>query len=166
MSARATRGAGEGQPEYQNRRGTAINKNKHAGSQGEAQSKETGDEGTKNVSVALPHCPFCNVSVTSDEGETWMSGAIQNHLRQMHLKETQTRLEGDGEFGAGQTGLGLRELMKPIEFSSQVLEVQRTFTCPYWPEGVGKCSRWQKEMKKRTHLRKCSPGKSVADMYN
>lgn len=163
VSARATRGGSQrstGVPEVeeekQQPKRTSMKTRK---GKLKVMKKETKDK------TRVWHCPFCTTSVESDRGGRWMSGTIQNHLRQRHLKETQKRLEENGEFGAGQTGLGLREMMKPIEFSSQVPETQRAFTCPYCKEGIGECSRWQMEMSKRTHLRKCSPGKSLADMY-
>ena len=94
-----------------------------------------------------------------------MSTTAQNHLRQRHLKEVKKALKQNEEFGAGQTGLGLKELMKPIEFSKDLPEEQRACTCPYCKERPAECSRWQTEMSTRAHLRKCNPGKSLRDMY-
>ena len=39
-----------------------------------------------------------------------------NHLHQRHKAEVKERMEENAKFGAGQTGLALKELMTPLGF--------------------------------------------------
>eukprot|EP00973_Karenia_brevis_P033609 4634039-Karenia_brevis.AAC.1 len=98
-------------------------------------------------------CPICSTKIEEKERNTsTFCKEVNRHLQTRHQKEVKKRMREHAKFGAYASGLGIREITKPIQ-AADLPHDQRWWTCPVCDKGLPEVpSRWQREMSKRLHL--------------